>query len=113
MDRRLRAANLLALSLILLSFGASLFDEAFASYLFWGGLLVMSSEAFSRWILEDLGKVSPPALHPRAKRLFRLTSPRFWAFPLMMLGQKWGLGVSIGVLVVLTIAHVWTSRWTD
>lgn len=112
MDRRLRAANLLALALILLSFGSTLFAGSIASYLFWTGLLVMSTEAFTRWILEDLGKIEPPPIHPRAKRLFRLSSPRFWSFPVIVLGQAWGLGVSVAILVSLTLLHVWSSRWT-
>jgi len=83
-SRLLQAALLLAYSLILLSFGSTLFASGAATYLFWGGLLILSAQAFAEWMAEDLGKIPPNSLSGARKRAFRLSSPKFWAFPIMV-----------------------------
>lgn len=111
MSRTLQAALLLSYSLLLFSFGSTLFAPALSGYLFWAGLMILSAQAFAEWMAEDLGKIPPVLVNGPRKRAFRLSSPKFWAFPVMVGVDDGLIPISAGVIgfAILIAIHLASS----
>lgn len=105
-----RAGLLIALALLSLSFGLS--DFSFSPYLLWAAALLCTISVAGEWLVEDLQLTEQqtwPGISPGRRRWLRLSTPAFWAFPLLMMFKS-APAATIVAAVVITLGHLALRR---